>query len=28
MKTLIEGGWVVAWNGTRHEVYERGAVVY
>jgi len=28
MKTLIEGGWVVAWNGSRHEVYERGAVVY
>lgn len=28
MKTAIEGGWVVAWNGTRHEVYERGAVVY
>ena len=28
VKTLIEGGWVVAWNGTRHEVYERGAVVY
>jgi len=28
MKTLIEGGWVVAWNGTRHEVYEQGAVVY
>jgi cytosine/adenosine deaminase-related metal-dependent hydrolase len=28
MKTLIEGGWVVAWNGTAHEVYERGAVVY
>ena len=28
MKTLIEGGWVVAWNGARHEVYERGAVVY
>ena len=28
MKTLIEDGWVVAWNGTCHEVYERGAVVY
>ncbi len=28
MKTLIEGGWVVAWNGDRHEVYEQGAVVY
>ncbi len=28
MKTLIEGGWVVAWNGAGHEVFERGAVVY
>src|SRR5262245_52229637 len=28
MKTLIEDGWVVAWTGRRHEVYERGAVVY
>src|SRR5262249_2414989 len=28
MKTLIEGGWVVAWNGTRHEVYDNGAVVW
>ena len=28
MKTLIEGGWVVAWNGARHEVHEEGAVVY
>ena len=28
MKTSIEGGWVVAWSGTRHEVHERGAVVY
>ena len=28
MKTLIEGGWVVAHNGTRHEVFEAGAVVY
>jgi len=27
MKTLIEGGWVVAHNGTTHEVHERGAVV-
>ena len=27
MKTLIENGWVVAWNGTSHEVYERGSVV-
>ncbi len=28
MKTLIEGGWVVAWNGTTHEVHERGHVVF
>jgi cytosine/adenosine deaminase-related metal-dependent hydrolase len=28
MKTLIEGGWVVAFNGRSHEVYENGAVVY
>ena len=28
MKTLIEGGWVVAFNGTTHEVYEQGSVVY
>jgi 5-methylthioadenosine/S-adenosylhomocysteine deaminase len=28
MKTLIEGGWVVAFNGTSHEVYENGSVVY
>ena len=27
MKTLIEGGWVVASDGTRHEVHERGSVV-
>jgi len=27
MRTLIEGGWVVAYNGTRHEVHERGSVV-
>ena len=27
MKTLIEGGWVVAYNGRSHEVYERGGVV-
>ncbi|HKJ00143.1 MAG TPA: amidohydrolase family protein [bacterium] len=27
MKTLIEGGWVVAHNGTSHEVYQNGAVV-
>ncbi len=28
MRTLIEGGWVVAFNGTTHEVYEGGAVVF
>jgi 5-methylthioadenosine/S-adenosylhomocysteine deaminase len=28
MKTLIEGGWVVAHNGSSHVVHERGAVVY
>ena len=28
MKTLIEGGWVVAFNGTSHEVYANGSVVY
>jgi cytosine/adenosine deaminase-related metal-dependent hydrolase len=27
MRTLIEGGWVVAYNGTSHEVHEGGAVV-
>ena len=27
MKTVIENGWVVAWNGTSHEVHERGSVV-
>lgn len=27
MKTLIEGGWVVAHNGQTHEVHERGSVV-
>src|SRR2546423_4293235 len=27
MKTLIEGGWVVAYNGQTHEVHERGGVV-
>jgi cytosine/adenosine deaminase-related metal-dependent hydrolase len=27
MKTLIEGGWVVAYRGTSHEVHERGSVV-
>jgi 5-methylthioadenosine/S-adenosylhomocysteine deaminase len=28
MRTLIEDGWVVAFNGTTHEVYERGALVF
>ena len=28
MRTHIEGGWVVAWNGTTHEVYEAGSVVF
>ncbi|MBI3325631.1 MAG: hypothetical protein HYZ81_02860 [Nitrospinae bacterium] len=28
MKTLIQGGWVVAFNGAAHEVYENGTVVY
>jgi 5-methylthioadenosine/S-adenosylhomocysteine deaminase len=28
MKTHIEGGWVVAFNGTTHEVYEQGSVVF
>ncbi|HUG37364.1 MAG TPA: amidohydrolase family protein, partial [Candidatus Limnocylindrales bacterium] len=28
MRTLIEGGWVVAWNGATHEVYEQGSVVF
>jgi 5-methylthioadenosine/S-adenosylhomocysteine deaminase len=28
MKTLIQGGWVVAFNGSAHEVYENGTVVY
>jgi 5-methylthioadenosine/S-adenosylhomocysteine deaminase len=28
MKTLIEDGWVVAYNGTGHEVHERGSVVF
>lgn len=28
MKTLIQGGWVVAFNGTEHTLYENGAVVY
>src|SRR6202171_115799 len=28
MKTLIEGGWVVAFNGKSHEVHEQGSVVF
>jgi cytosine/adenosine deaminase-related metal-dependent hydrolase len=28
MRTLIEGGWVVAFNGRSHEVYEQGSVVF
>ena len=28
MKTLIEGGWVVAFNAKGHEVYEQGSVVF
>jgi cytosine/adenosine deaminase-related metal-dependent hydrolase len=28
MRTVIEGGWVVAWNGRSHEVHEQGAVVF
>ena len=28
MKTLIEGGWVVAFDGARHELYQNGAVVF
>jgi cytosine/adenosine deaminase-related metal-dependent hydrolase len=27
VKTLIEGGWVVAYNGASHEIHERGSVV-
>ncbi|HEY3099711.1 MAG TPA: chlorohydrolase family protein [Methylomirabilota bacterium] len=27
MKTLIEGGWVVAYDGQSHEIHERGSVV-
>lgn len=27
MRTLIEGGWVVAYDGRSHEVHERGSVV-
>jgi 5-methylthioadenosine/S-adenosylhomocysteine deaminase len=28
MRTMIEGGWVVAWNGRGHEVHEQGSVVF
>ena len=28
MRTVIEGGWVVAWNGRGHEVHEEGSVVF
>ena len=28
MKTLIEGGWVVAFDGRQHEVHEHGSVVF
>ena len=28
MKTHIDGGWVVAFNGTTHEVHEQGSVVF
>ena len=28
MKTVIEGGWVVAFNGRSHEVHEAGSVVF
>jgi 5-methylthioadenosine/S-adenosylhomocysteine deaminase len=28
MRTLIEGGWVVAFNGVTHEVHEQGSVVF
>jgi len=28
MRTLIEGGWVVAFNGRSHEVHEQGSVVF
>ena len=28
MRTAIEGGWVVAWNGRGHEVHEQGSVVF
>lgn len=28
MRTHIEGGWIVAFNGTGHEVHEQGSVVF
>ena len=28
MKTLIQGGYVVGYNGTEHIIYENGCVVY
>ena len=28
MRTVIEDGWVVAWNGKSHEVHEQGSVVF
>jgi 5-methylthioadenosine/S-adenosylhomocysteine deaminase len=28
MRTHIEGGWVVAWNGKTHAVHEAGSVVF
>jgi cytosine/adenosine deaminase-related metal-dependent hydrolase len=28
MRTVIEGGWVVAFDGTGHRVYEEGAVAF
>ncbi len=28
MRTLIEGGWVVAFDGRSHEVHEQGSVVF
>jgi cytosine/adenosine deaminase-related metal-dependent hydrolase len=28
MRTVIEGGWVMAWGGQGHEVHEQGSVVF
>jgi cytosine/adenosine deaminase-related metal-dependent hydrolase len=28
MRTVIDGGWIVAFNGTTHEVHEQGSVVF